>query len=59
MKVKKILSSRPILAYPDWNNIEDNPFKVYADASIQGFGVVLTQTQTNESGRQQEKNNFI
>ena len=51
-RVKKILSSRPVLAYPDWNTIEDFPLKVYSDASKEGFGIVITQCQKDDDGKE-------
>ena len=44
-KVKQILSTRPVLSFPDWSSIDIHPFKVYSDGSIDGFGVVIMQDQ--------------
>ena len=52
---KKILSSRVVLAYPDWKTIEDTPFNEYSDASKDGFDVVITQKQKGEDGTITEK----
>ena len=49
------MSTRPIIGFPDWSNIEDQPFIVYSDASIDGFGVVITQMQQDETGKMMEK----
>jgi hypothetical protein len=42
-KLKKILTSAPILAYPDF----DKPFELHIDGSTQALGAVLYQEQNN------------
>jgi len=43
-KLKHILCSPPILAYPDFNK----PFELHTDASIKALGAVLYQTQEDK-----------
>ena len=42
-----------ILVYPDWDAVADNsrPFRLYCDASIDGFGATLEQEQPDGSVR--------
>lgn len=40
--IKKVLTSRPVLAYPDLKNL-DKPFYLYTDASGVALGAVLMQ----------------
>ena len=47
-RVKKILSTRPVLSFPQWDQIDTHPFKVYSDGSIGGFGVVIMQNQEDK-----------
>ena len=49
-RVKEILSTRPVLAFPQWELIDTHPFKVYSDGSIDGFGVVIMQDQIDNNG---------
>lgn len=42
--LKDILTSPPILAYPEFQN----PFELHTDASGKGLGAILYQTQNNE-----------
>jgi len=43
-KIKELLTSPPILAYPNFNE----PFILHTDASTQGLGAVLYQIQENK-----------
>lgn len=43
-KLKHMLSSPPVLAYPNYNE----PFELHTDASQQGLGAVLYQTQEGQ-----------
>ncbi len=47
------LSKPPILVYPDWDAVADNsrPFRLYCDASLDGFGATLEQEQPDGSVR--------
>ena len=47
------LVSPPILVYPDWDAVADNScaFRLYCDASIDGFGATLEQEQPDGSVR--------
>ena len=45
IKLKEALSSPPILAYPDYKL----PFILEVDASIDGFGAILLQKQSNRT----------
>lgn len=47
------LSETPLLVYPDWDAANDhpNPFLVYFDASVDGFGGTLEQAQQYTSIR--------
>ena len=41
------LASPPVLVYPDWEGVSDDsrPFRLYCDASVDGFGGTLEQEQ--------------
>ena len=43
----------PILVYPDWDAVADNvrPFRLYCDASLDGFGAILEQEHPDSSIR--------
>ena len=43
-KLKKAITEAPVLAFPD----QELPFKLYADASAEAIGAVLTQVQNGE-----------
>ena len=47
------LSTPPILVFPDWDAVTDGsrPFRLYCDASIDGFGATLEQEQPDGSVR--------
>ena len=47
------LAVPPVLVFPDWDAVEDGsrPFRVYCDASIDGFGAALEQEQPDGSVR--------
>ena len=47
------LTEPPILAYPDWDAVADKsrPFRLYCDASLDGFGATLEQEQPDGSVR--------
>ena len=47
------LTEPPILAYPDWDAVADTsrPFRLYCDASIDGFRATLEQEQPDGSVR--------
>ena len=47
------LAKPPILVYPDWDAVADNsrPFRLYCDASLDGFGATLEQEQPDGSVR--------
>ena len=47
------LGQPPILVYPDWDSIADNsrPFRLYCDASRDGFGATLEQEQPDGTVR--------
>ena len=47
------LTKPPILVYPDWDAVADNsrPFRLYCDASLDGFGATLEQEQPDGSVR--------
>ena len=47
------LTQPRILVYPDWDAVADNsrPFRLYCDASIDGFGATLEQEQPDGSVR--------
>ena len=47
------LTEPPILVYPDWDAVADDsrPFRLYCDASIDGFGATLEQEQPDGSVR--------
>ena len=46
--LKKALTSAPILAYPLFKEVNENPFSLQCDASASGLGVVFTQKQDDE-----------
>ena len=46
--LKKALTSAPILAYPLFKEVNENPFSLQFDASASGVGVMLTQKQDDE-----------
>ena len=41
------LATLPVLVFPDWDAVEDGsrPFRVYRDASVDGFGATLDEEQ--------------
>ena len=45
------LAKPPTLVYPDWDAVADNsrPFRLYCDASLDGFGATLEQEQPDGS----------
>ena len=43
-KLKEILTSPPILAYPEFQK----PFEIHIDASAKGLGAILYQTQKGQ-----------
>ena len=47
------LAAPPVLVFSDWDAVEDGsrPFRVYCDASIDGFGATLGQYQPDGSVR--------
>ena len=47
------LAAPPVLVFPDWDAVEggSHPFRVYCDASIDGFGAQLEQEQPDGSVR--------
>ena len=47
------LTEPPILVYPDWDAVADDsrPFRLYCDASMDGFGATLEQEQPDGSVR--------
>ena len=47
------LADPPVLVFPDWDAVADGsrPFRVYCDASIDGFGATLDQEQPDGSVR--------
>ena len=47
------LTAAPVLVFPDWDAVEDGSrsFRVYCDASIDGFGSTLEQDQPDGSVR--------
>ena len=47
------LTEPPILVYPDWDAVADNSrsFRLYCDASLDGFGATLEQEQPDGSIR--------
>ena len=53
--LKQMLMSKPILSYPNWKDLSQNPFNLYTVASSEGLGCIVTQMQTNEQGKLSEK----
>ena len=47
------LTAPPVLVYPGWDAVADNsrPFRLYCDASVDGFGATLEQEQKDGSIR--------
>ena len=47
------LAAPPVLVFPDWDAVEDGSrrFRVYGNASIDGFGTTLEQEQSDGSVR--------
>ena len=45
------LAAPPVLIFPDWDAVEEGsrPFRVYCDASIDGFSATLEQEQPDGS----------
>ena len=44
--LKTVLTTAPVLAYPSFKDITENPFNLQTDASATDLGVVLTQNQS-------------
>ena len=47
------LATPPFLVFPDWDAVADNsrPFRLYCDASRDGFGAALEQEQPDDPVR--------
>ena len=47
--LKDMLTSSPVLTYPDLTNLKERPFILEIDASSHGLGVVLLQKSAEDN----------